>query len=211
MGQLTSIIGFGELGEQFYGFLKESNKTGFGFFDDIAKQNEIKRSYNFNDYKKAEFAETDFYVALGYKHLQTKNSIINELKGLGRKIPNYIHSSCFVNNSANLSEAVFVYPMCNIDKNVKIGKGTLLNNSVVISHDTSIGNCCYLSPGVTISGKVNIGDCTFIGSGSVISNSISIGNNVIIGVGTVVTKNVPDNTCVIGNPMKMIVKPLNIL
>ena len=181
------------------------------FFDDVAKNNNIKGAYNFNEYKNIEFTTTDFYIALGYKHLPTKNKIINELRTLGRKTPNYIHPSCFINGSAKLSDAVFVYPMCNVDKNVRIGTGTLLNNSVVISHDTIIGDCCYLSPGVIISGNVKIGDCTFIGSGSIISNNISIGSNVVIGVGTVVTKNIPDNACVIGNPMKTVVNPLNIL
>lgn len=33
---------------------------------------------------------------------------------------------------------------------------------------------------------------------------IRIGNNVIIGAGAVVTKNVPDNSVVVGNPMRII-------
>ncbi|HTA62755.1 MAG TPA: NeuD/PglB/VioB family sugar acetyltransferase [Bacteroidia bacterium] len=211
MANSLSIIGFGELGKQFHNFLSEEKKDIFIFFDDIAKKNNVKRAYNFDEHKKLEFKETEFYVALGYKHLKFKNRILNELKELGRNIPAYIHPSSFINKSSKLSEGVFVYPMSNIDKGVQIGIGTLLNNSVVISHDTVVGNCCYLSPGVIISGNVKIGNHTFIGSGSIISNNISIGNNVTIGVGTVVTKNIPDNASVIGNPMKIVVKPLIIL
>ncbi|HKC69009.1 MAG TPA: acetyltransferase [Bacteroidia bacterium] len=211
MKKKVSIIGFGELGQQFYGFLNDSEDNDFVFFDDIAKQNNLHGAYSFYDYQKPEFKDASFYVALGYRNLQIKGEIINELKTLKKKIPNYIHPSCFVNNSAKLSDASFIYPMCNLDKNVQIGCGTLLNNSVVISHDTVVGNCCYLSPGVIVSGNVVIGNYTFIGSGSIISNNISIGNNVTIGIGTVVTKNVPDNSNVIGNPMKIVTKPLHII
>ena len=208
----ASIIGFGELGQQYLNFLKEDKSyADFIFFDDLAKDANQKNSFSFNDHKLDSYNHTAFFVSLGYKHLPLKYQLVTELKKLNRSTPSFVHKSCYVSDSACINDGAFVYPLCNIDKNVVIGLGSLLNNSVVVSHDTTIGNCCYLSPGVVVSGNVQIGDYVFIGSGSIISNNITIGNNVTIGIGTVVTKNIPDNTCVIGNPMRIINKPLTIL
>ena len=49
-----------------------------------------------------------------------------------------------------------------------------------------------------------IGNDVYVGTGSVIFGEITIGNNVIIGSNTLVNKSIPDNTTVVGNPMKII-------
>ena len=206
----VSIIGFGELGKQFLNYLKYESYSDFLFFDDNLNANSELNVVRFEEYKKDDYHETLFFVSLGYKHLLRKHQILLELKDLNRKIPAYVHKSCFVSHSAIIEDGVFMYPMCNVDKNVTLKSGTLLNNSVVISHDTVIGNCCYLSPGVVVCGDVIIGDYTFIGAGSIISNHVTIGKNVIIGIGTVVTKDIPDNVSVIGNPMRIIKDSLRI-
>jgi sugar O-acyltransferase (sialic acid O-acetyltransferase NeuD family) len=207
--QELSIIGFGELGQQFYSFLNKKD-IFFNIFDDQHQLEDINLKVNlFNEYLITK--SDNFYVALGYKHLKTKDNILNNLENQNKTIPSFIHESCFINKSSDIQPATFIYPMCNIDKNVFIDKGSLINNSVTISHDTKIGRCCYISPGVIISGQVEIGDYTFIGSGSIISNGIKIGKNVVIGIGTVVTKNIPDNSNVIGNPMKFLDNPIILL
>ena len=206
----VSIIGFGELGKQFFDYLKDELYSDFLFFDDNLFSSSEKNAFKFEDYINDSYNQSLFFVSLGYKHLLRKHHILLELKALDRKTPLYIHKTCYVNHSASIEDAVFIYPMCNIDKNVTLKSGTLLNNSVIISHDTTIGNCCYLSPGVVVCGHVSIGDYTFIGAGSIISNHVSIGKNVIIGIGTVVTKDVPDNVSVIGNPMRIIKEGIRI-
>ena len=168
--QELSIIGFGELGQQFYSFLNKKDLF-FNVFDDEFYSEDIYLKVNlFNEYLVSK--SDNFYVALGYKHLKIKDKILNNLENQNKITPLFIHKSCFINKNANIQEATFIYPMCNIDKNVFIDKGTLINNSVTVSHDTKIGRCCYISPGVIISGQVEIGDYTFIGSGSIISNGV---------------------------------------
>lgn len=49
-----------------------------------------------------------------------------------------------------------------------------------------------------------IGNDVYIGANSVVFGEITIGNNVIIGAGSVVDKDVPDNSTVFGNPMRII-------
>ncbi len=199
-----SIIGFGELGIQVLSFLKSKVIKKFIYFDDLSNEKGVENSLPFSNYTNEAFKNSFFYVSLGYKHLEKKCMILNELKSLGRNTPAFIHPTSFINESAIIQLGVFIFPLCNIDKSVIIHQGTLLNNNVVVSHDTVIGKCCYLSPGVIVSGNVQIGDYTFIGAGSVISNNITIGKNVKIGIGTVVTKDIPDNASVIGNPMKFV-------
>jgi sugar O-acyltransferase (sialic acid O-acetyltransferase NeuD family) len=210
MSKTAAIIGFGELGKQFYNHLVKKDYNNFFFFDDFELKSESALIHKFNKYKDQEYELCDFYVALGYKNLSYKHKLIFDLKENNRHVPKFIHSTTYIDKSSVISDAVFIYPMCNIDKNVKIQIGTLVNNSVVISHDSIIGSCCYISPGVVVSGNVTVGDHTFIGSGSIISNNVKIGNNVNIGIGSVVTKDIPDNTDVIGNPMKFLIKKLSL-
>jgi sugar O-acyltransferase (sialic acid O-acetyltransferase NeuD family) len=208
--KFASIVGFGDLGQQFYCYLEDKKYSNINFFDDYHSKQYNEFSHKFNEFRNPEFQVNDFYVALGYKNLKLKQEILNELILLERNIPYFIHHSSFIHKTALIEAGVFLYPMCNVDINVKLKMGSILNNSVIISHDSIIGSCCYLSPGVVVCGNVTVGDNTFIGAGSIISNGVKIGKNVKIGIGTVVTQNIPDNFSVIGNPMKIKDKNLNL-
>lgn len=70
----------------------------------------------------------------------------------------------------------------------------------VLVHDASTKN----SLGYSRVGKVKIGDDVFIGANTTILPGVSIGSNVIVGAGTVVSHSVPDNSIVVGNPMRKI-------
>lgn len=49
-----------------------------------------------------------------------------------------------------------------------------------------------------------IGDNVTVYAGAIIVGGVTIGNNVVIGAGAVVVKDVPDNSLVVGNPMRII-------
>jgi sugar O-acyltransferase (sialic acid O-acetyltransferase NeuD family) len=212
MENKIALIGYGELGRQLQDFLSIDNKNRFIFFDDLLfdKGND-PHVFPFKDYSSPKFDDHEFYIGLGYHRLKEKAGIIDELLGLNRNLPLFIHPSSFINISANIGFGSFIYPMCNIDKMCRIGNGVLLNNSVCISHNSIVGDASYLSPGVIVSGNVEIGKRTFIGSGSVISNNVRIGNDVTIGVGTIVTKDIPDGYSAIGNPARLFEHKLNLI
>lgn len=91
-----------------------------------------------------------------------------------------------------------------------IGEGLYIGHfgTIIINSKTVIGKNCNISPGVVIGqishgskkGTPKIGDFVWIGANSVIVGNITIGSNVVIAPGAYVNFNVPENSCVIGNP-----------
>jgi len=202
---MRGFIGYGELGKQIEQLVVSLNGPDESFyFDDELRAHNRQDCRPFNSYADDDYSHLEFYLCLGYKHLQTKAKILQQLLEAEVRMPPVSHPSSFVNDSARLGAGTVIYPMCNVDKNVEIGAGALLNNSVVVSHDARIGDCSYLSPGVVLSGFVRVGAKTFIGSGAIVSDTVKIGKNVRIGVGTIVTQDVPDGASVIGNPMRVL-------
>lgn len=92
---------------------------------------------------------------------------------------------------------------CNIDSTwgwlISIGNYVTLTHTTLLAHDASTN----LTLGKTKLGKISIGDYVFVGY-SIILPNVKIGNKVIVGAGTVVSKDIPDNTVVVGNPMRAI-------
>ncbi len=201
-----AAIGFGELGIQIELILQSNNKFHF-YFDDLLNENGSPRAFPFRDYSN-HFEEMDFVCCLGYKNLGLKTKIVSELLENNSLARSIISTNAIVSENAEILKGVVIYPGANIDKGVRINPGVLVNNSVVISHDCIVGMSTYLSPGVILSGNVEIGNNCFLGAGVVVSNNVTIGDNCTIGIGTVVTKDIPNDSTVIGNPMKFLNKGL---
>ena len=79
---------------------------------------------------------------------------------------------------------------CLLNSKSRIGRGTIIQHSVTIGEVRGI---------VPI-----IGENCYIGARSIIIGDVIIGDNCIIGAGSVITKSIPDNTTVVGNPMRII-------
>jgi sugar O-acyltransferase (sialic acid O-acetyltransferase NeuD family) len=208
-----AFVGYGALGKQISHMLSFSYPNHeFHVFDDIAHESKCANyTYPFSACFDEKYFDFDFYIGIGYKHLSKKLKIIESLLKLGRQLPSIIHTSSYRDLSSKVGQGAVVYPMCNLDRNSIIGKGSIINNSVVISHDCEIGDCCYLSPGCVLSGQVKIGSCVFLGTGVLVANGVTIGSNAVVGIGSVVTSDVPSGASVIGNPMRLLKKTLQIL
>ena len=146
----------------------------------------------------------DFFACVGHNGIREKiHNFLSEK--LGDPI-NAIHPSAVISRSARLGGGVMIAANATLNPMVEIGNGVICNTSASIDHECVIGDFTHIAPGAVLCGNVKVGRSTFIGANSVVRQGIIIGNNVTIGAGTVVIKNIPDNTTVIGNPGRKLVK-----
>ena len=76
-----------------------------------------------------------------------------------------------------------------------------------MGHDAIIGKNCTIFQQVTIAhGGVRIGDNVLIGAGAKILPQVTIGNNVKIGANCVVVEDIPDNSTVVIQKPRIIIK-----
>ena len=97
-----ALIGYGELPVQMEKFILQQSRHRpvFYYFDDILFSRKQKNSFKFNDYLSDNFAELEFYVCLGYRHLTKKKKIIEFLLKGGRSLPSLIHRTAYMNPDA---------------------------------------------------------------------------------------------------------------
>lgn len=142
-----------------------------------------------------------------YNYISPKmymSSYVKYLKRCGIKIdgmPNYISSDVYFDGHD--------YSL------ITVGDGTVISMEVILlTHDYSIARGIESVKGKTWSTEntpyflkpINIGRNCFIGIRSIIMPGTIIGDNCIIGAYSVVKGNIPDNSVVIGNPGKVIMK-----
>ena len=205
------IIGFGALGRQILGLLRLSSPDlKVLFFDDGLNSQRAHDSFAMTGYRDPAFSDLDFYVGLGYKHLRLRETMVADLRATGRRTPSFIHPSCHVHPDCRIGDGCLVYPLCNLDQEVELGHGVVLHNSVTVSHNSHVGDATYVSPGVVLSGHVTIGARTFIGAGTVVANNRRIGNDARVGLGSAVSRDIADGASAIGNPMRLLKRPLNL-
>ncbi|NVO11256.1 MAG: UDP-3-O-(3-hydroxymyristoyl)glucosamine N-acyltransferase [Bacteroidales bacterium] len=88
----------------------------------------------------------------------------------------------------------------------KISDNVKIDNLVHIAHNIIIEKNSLIIAGVTLCGGVLIGENCSIAPNSTIKQKIKIGRNSIVGLGAVVLKDVEDNSIVVGNPAKKMIK-----
>ena len=105
-----------------------------------------------------------------------------------------------------------------IGSNVVIARGTVgsteisanckIDDHVFIAHNVKIGFRSQIVAGVEISGSVRIGDDCWIAPQASIRQKLTIGDRAVVGIGAVVVKDVPAGTTVVGNPARLLTKPV---
>lgn len=127
---------------------------------------------------------------------------------------------------------VFIEPpfYCDYGYNISMGEYVYMNincvildvNTIEIGAKTIFGPSCQLlsathptdpetrMKGLELGLPIKIGENCWFGGGVIVCPGVTIGDNVTIGAGSVVTKDVPDNVITVGNPSRVIKKPIAI-
>jgi sugar O-acyltransferase (sialic acid O-acetyltransferase NeuD family) len=119
---------------------------------------------------------------------------------------NLISKKAFISKTVKIGKGIVIQSFVNVSSNTILGSFIKINTYANVMHDTIIGDFTTIAPNAVILGRVKIGQKCYIGSNSTILPHIKIGNNVIVGAGAVVTKNVKDNSIIVGNPARKLMK-----
>jgi acetyltransferase-like isoleucine patch superfamily enzyme len=114
-----------------------------------------------------------------------------------RKQGMIIGENCSINTMAFSTEPYLI----EIGDHVAIANGT-----DIITHDGGVWNFREELGPLDIFGKVKIGNNVFIGDNCTILPNTIIGDNCIIGAGSVVRGKFSENSVIIGNPAKVVLK-----
>lgn len=201
------LIGYSGHSYVVHGIFEAQGKEVTGYFDLEEKP--------FNPYNLQYLGKDDsptaintlgregFFIAIGDN--ATRKSIFEKLTTHGILPVNAIHPSAAIDPSAQLSPyGIMISSNVSINALAKIGKGVICNTGSIIEHECVVGDFVHVGPGTVLCGNVTVGDSTFVGANSVVRQGINIGKNCMIGAGAVIIKDVPDNSCIIGNPGKNI-------
>jgi sugar O-acyltransferase (sialic acid O-acetyltransferase NeuD family) len=147
----------------------------------------------------------DYFIGVGHNGIRRKvqEALVNIL---GQPI-NAIHPTAVVSASVEMKYGVMISANATLNPLVTLGHGVICNTSCSIDHECAIDDFAHVGPGAVLCGNVKIGAGTFVGANAVVKQGVSIGKNVTIGAGTVVIRDIPDNTIVVGNPQRVLVKP----
>jgi acetyltransferase-like isoleucine patch superfamily enzyme len=128
--------------------------------------------------------------------LLKKSSVEKKVKYL-RKQGMKIGENCHFNTMSFSTEPYLI----EIGNHVAIAAGT-----EIITHDGA--TWCFLDEmgPVDLFGKIKIGNNVFIGDNCTILPNTIIGDNCIVGAGSVVRGRFPDDSVIIGNPAKIVMK-----
>jgi sugar O-acyltransferase (sialic acid O-acetyltransferase NeuD family) len=212
MQSIKEIVIWGATGQAIMleEILRFNNISILAFFDNnvniVSPFTNIPIFYDNNKLK--DFRGIYFAVAIGGTLGADRTAKGEEMKNFGLFPLTLIHPSAYVSNTSILQEGVQVLPMAKVCSKVKVGEYSIINTGASIDHECVLGKGVHIGPNATLCGCIEVGDYSFIGANSTILPRITIGNNVINGAGAVVTKNVKDNSILVGNPARELIKQI---
>ncbi|MGZ3861857.1 MAG: acetyltransferase [Bacteroidia bacterium] len=131
----------------------------------------------------------DAFVAVGYNKMnKVRESLYNQMKQLGYKLPNYISPRCSFLTEEPIGDNNFILEDNTIQPFVKIGSNNVLWSGNHIGHDGEIGNHNFLTSHVVVSGFTKITSHCFIGVNATLRDAITIAPETLIAAGAIIMK-----------------------
>lgn len=206
-----AIIGAGDLGQQIDHFVTTDNQFEVvGFVDDWQdKRTPVngKPVLGRIDDLQALYSDglfDEILIGVGYKHFEFRKALYDRFKD---SIPfaTFVHSSCYVDPTAEIGKGVVIYPRCIIDRNAHIKDNVFINWGTGVGHDAVLESHSFIAAMVLIAGLSHVGEMCMIGNGTVTIDHIQIADSTTVGGGAVVVKNILEpNGVYVGNPAKFL-------
>lgn len=193
-----ALIGAGGLASEVRSILEKSYRYNIVYMYDSTIKEDIKKDGYLisNTFKN----HIPHLIAVGPP--DTKQKIINSIKGYLKLSTPFIHALGFRGNNVHIGVGSIIYPMVTLTANISIQQLATINSNSLIGHDCKIGEMFHASTGSVVLGNVTIGDRVFLGANSTIKEKITICSDVIVGAGAVVVKNITEPGVYIGCPAK---------
>ena len=202
-----AIIGAGHLGQQIAHYaIADRHYAGVVFFDDVTDKTEVEGHPVLG--KSADVAQAfadgkfdEAMIGIGYNHLAVRQRLFETL---GVPFGKIVHSSSWVDDTAQIGAGCVIYPGCHIDAHAVISENTILNIGCTVAHDTTVGPHNFLSPRVALAGFIKTGSRCILGINSTVIDSVEIADDVRLGGGTVVIQSLTQSGLYVGNPHRFI-------
>lgn len=157
--------------------------------------------------KYAQYDDVKFLYLLYRSDLIKVRSELRDSFNIPReKYLNFIHPTAYIARSVKMGYGNIILANCVFNSNAQLGSFNTFNVACLVGHDTKIGDSNFCAAHTCIGSNLNISDMNFFGINCCIKNKVVMGNCNIIGQCANVVKDVANDTVLIGNPAKPLIK-----
>lgn len=204
------IIGAGTYAEVYLAYLQEADVEVIGFVDDNPKYEgqSVRGVPVLGKISDLETLREKYQLEAAYCPLGNNKLRVNFLKmakGLGYKIPNYIHPSVIISPNVTIGEGVYILLGTTIMPHTTIKDYVMISMGVHLAHHVVLEEGVFLSTGCNFGASITAHKYAYCGISSTIMTGLhELGEDCLIGAGAVVIKDVPDRAVMAGVPAKVL-------
>lgn len=157
------------------------------------------------DVFKTNISQLNFAVTMGDNTLRCQ--VAEKLRELGAVTPNLVHPKAFISPSAILGSGCFIHLNAKISTHCTLGDDCVIDFNSLVAHHARLDNGCYLSSLSMVGSYCKLGKRVLLGMNAlIIPLKLILGDDCVVGAKANVTKSFPENTVLIGNPAKPLIK-----